>query len=259
MIFSRLGGTKDGTKHGTRVVQNFLRTTTEICYLRSMIYVDTRPAVRELTELTRKLSPAQFRQANARAINHTMQKARTSASKGIRARYNIPVNLTNKSMKLVRATSSRQAGFLKATSTFTPLSYFRPTQITATGVKVTTTRQGALASSVRRLKRVRKGGISVSIVKGQKKTMQGAFFMPGRANALVTARGKYTQPTKFTFRKKRINSSGNDTPIDVLNTVSVFKAAISPTAQEQIARDLMPDYSKRLIHEALRLLPPSNA
>lgn len=223
------------------------------------MYVDTRPAVRDLKDITRRLSTAQFRQANARAINHTMQKARTAANKAIRARYNMPVNLVNKSMKLVRATPSSQAGFLKASSSFTPLHHFRPTQITATGVKLTTTRTGAMASSVRRLKKVRKGGVSVQIVKGQKKNMPGVFFMPGKATTLVTARGKYNNPTQFTFRRNRVNSSGNDTPIDVLTTVSVFKSVISPKAQQSISRDLMPDYSKRLIHEALRMLPSSNA
>lgn len=219
-----------------------------------MIKVDTQPAVRELAHLTKRLSFEQYRQASARAINHTMAKVKTAANKAIRERYKIPVVQANKAMVLKRATPNNPTGMLMASSSYTALAAFQPTVTTSTGVRMVVTRQGTLASKAKRVKRVTSTQMRVEIVKGQKAVINSAFFLPGRASAVVSARGRYNDQRSFQFRTKRLSKNGADLPIDALRSVSVFKAVMTKQAQDSIGKDVLPSYRDRLLHEINRLL-----
>lgn len=220
-----------------------------------MIIVDTRQATRQLANLTKQLSHSEFRQVTARAINHTMNKAKTAANRAIRERYKIPLSQAAKAMKLVRATSANPMGVLKASSGYTPFHHFQPSVTSTSGVTTVVTRSGALASKAKRTKRVKSTQMTIEIVKGQKKRVLGAFFLPGNTRGLVTARGKYASGTEFMWRHRRVNKGGADTPIDALKSVSVFKAITTQGAQNQIFKDVGPDYQARLLHEINRALP----
>lgn len=217
-----------------------------------MITVDTRPYVREVNNLTKNITFEEYRKANARAINHTIGKAKTAANKAIRATYKIPQAQAAKSMTVVRATPQSPVGMLKASSGFTPFHAFQPTMTTTTGAKLFVTKQGALASKAKRLKRGGTGVMMIEIVKGKKRPVRSAFFLPGASKGLVTARGQYSGNSTFNWRHRRIQKDGPDNPIDALRTISVFKAVTMGASQNILFNELGKDYQNRLVHELSR-------
>lgn len=154
------------------------------------------------------------------------------------------------SMNVRNANTTTLTGSLNASSRYTPLRHFKP-KMTTGNVSTRTTRTGAMYS--RKLKRKgRNQGMQVEIVKGQRKTISSAFFLPVSFNATVVARGQYSQSQQFQFRKQRVSKTGNDLPIDSLRTVSVFKSAINTTVQQRLSEYVMKEYSTRIVHEIER-------
>lgn len=183
-------------------------------------------------------------------MNHSLAKGRTQAKREITSIYNIPSSLAMESMRVKNANSTTLTGSIDASSRYTPLRHFKP-KATSGNVTTRTTRTGALYS--RKTKRRSKNqGVQVEIIKGQRKIISSAFFMPGSFNATVVARGQYSQQRRFEFRTKRVTKTGNDLPIDSLRTVSVFKSAINTTVQKRLADYVMGEYGKRITHEIER-------
>lgn len=222
----------------------------------STISVNTSDVNKGMNSLSRNLSPAEIKKATYRAIRHTLGKARTESNREIRTVYKIPQANVNKAMMIKvdnGHTNQMPVGLLMASSSMTPISAFQPRMMNTMG-SYTSVRRGALMSSLntkRTLKltdRKKVGLMEVEILKGKRKTIKSAFFLPGASKATVMARGEYSGEKSFLFRHKRI-SKGSDTPIDSLRTVSVFKAVITPKVQSSINAKLAPQYEQRLIHE----------
>lgn len=218
------------------------------------LHLDTREATRKLTDLTRGLSISEFRIAQSRAINHTLGKGRTMASRAIRSQYKMPVVYANKALKIVRSQTNRPIGYIKASSGMTPIHQFGARMFTDMG-RTITLKKGVQVSTIRarqslRIKeRAKVNRVEVEVKKGSRQVINSAFFLRTGGGTVIAARGEYKKPTQFNFRTRRVSSTGSDLPIDVLQSVSPYKATINDKAQAEIYRELGPAYLSRLSHE----------
>lgn len=219
--------------------------------------------MRGLEKLAKKLSLAEVKKAQSRAINHTLQVARTNTARAIREVYKIPYTQARASTAIVRASSSNPVGYLKASGSRTSLSAFNPRMLNDMGT-YTTLKKGRLSSGAKAKKSLRLGDrrrigvMEVEIKIGKRERINSAFFLPTSKGSTVMARGTYDSSKAFAWRHKRANKNGSDTPITALDTVSVYKAAILPKTQTKIADSLGSRYSERLLHELSRAIDGQN-
>lgn len=188
------------------------------------VHVDTRQAQATMREMARRLSSEQIKRATARAINHTTAKGKTSASQAILQRYGMKSAGIKKRLPIGKAYPRKLEGKVDASTRPTPLISFA-------GV-----RQNA-------------NGVSVAVVKGQRKVIRGAFIQTTKKGRRgVFARGKHNG-TQFEFRHKRIAKSGPDMPIEELSALSMFGAGDSTPVQSVISTMVSTTYTQRLMHE----------
>lgn len=228
-----------------------------------MIQIETKDAMKGLQSLTRKLSLAEVKKAQSRAINHTLQIARTTTARAIREVYKIPYADARGATRIVRASQSTPTGYLKASGSRTPLSAFNPRMLNEMG-SFTQLKRGALVTSGKAKKSLRIGDrrrigvMEVEIKVGRKERVNSAFFLPTLGKSTIMARGTYDSSKAFAWRHKRIKKSGNDTPIAALDTVSVYKAATTPETQTKIFSAIGSRYVDRLVHELSRAMEGQN-
>lgn len=151
-------------------------------------------------------------------------------------------------MIVKRANVNKLEAMVQASSAFTPLSAFNPVETKPNAVR--TKRTNGRYSSIK-LKRVKQGntGVTIEIKKGSRQRLPSAFLLATSATGMtVMARGAY-EGRNFTWRNKRIKREGNDTPLAALNTVSVYKAAITPDVQQEVNRQTERTFTTRLLHE----------
>jgi hypothetical protein len=215
-----------------------------------MITIDTKDAQNKLSELTAQLTAAEIRKATSRAINHTLNKARTASATEIRKRYNMKASDAKRSMSIRKAHISNQTGYLSASSAVTPLHQFNPRQTTNSGVTTSRTSKGWRSRKGRAPKSG--GGVTIQIIRGRRIRIPSAFIVfSSGISGIVMARGKY-QDQSFAFRRgrgSRVRSSGNDNPISSLVSVSVFSASIDSNVQERMSPQITEAYNERIAHE----------
>lgn len=189
-----------------------------------MIQIDVSNVINGLQNLADQLSNAKVNLAQARAINHTLAKAKVDTNQRVRAAYNIPAREVSKSLRVVKASSTKTSGELQISGSPIPIMSFQPYQ-TKQGISVT----------IRKGKRIRIRSAFIAKVKGSYKS--------------VFARGGYEGGNGFNFRHRRVNKVGADLPIGKLFTVSIPSAFKSDEIIKPIENLLESNYSKRLEHE----------
>lgn len=188
------------------------------------ITVNTTQAQATLRTMARRFTAEQIARATARAINHTTAKGKTIAAQAMLQRYNMPSAGLKKKMPIGKAFPRKLSGKVDASTKPMPLLGFKGTRQTSKGV-------------------------SVAIVKGERKVIRGAFIQTTRKGRKgVFARGQHTK-TGFEFRHKRIVKSGPDMPIEELYSVSTFTAGDSSTVQGRLSNMVGSSYTSRLIKE----------
>ena len=193
-----------------------------------MIHVDIRPAIKAIRKLSYDLDRNNFRLAVSRALNHTIKKAKTSASREIKDQYNIRrVSDVKKSLRVNLSSREILEAQLIATGSPMPLIAFRPRQI--------------------------KKGVSVQVFRGQRKRIKKAFIATMRSGHTgVFARGRYSSDG-FVFRYQRARPHGNDLPITELKTTSIPGALSNDVVLKNLTSKLNADFPNRLQHEVSRL------
>jgi hypothetical protein len=192
------------------------------------VHVNTTQAQATLRTMARRLSSEQIAKATARAINHTLAKGKTAGAQGITSRYNMPSKGLKQRLPLVKASQRKLSGKVDASTKPIPLLAFRGTKQNSKGV-------------------------SVAVVKGERKTIRSAFIQTTRKGRKgVFARGQHTS-NGFEFRHKRIEKTGPDMPIEELYSVSTFSAGDSVEVQGRISSVVHSSYTSRLIHEMQRI------
>lgn len=214
-----------------------------------MIFIQTSNAIKALQRLGEELSKEQIALAEARAINHSLQKGRTIARTEIKKVYNISQRYLG-GINYTRATVNKPYGELIASRKPIPLDAFPVKQETATG-SISVTRKGKQKVRVfKKLKANPTAGVSIEIKRGEKELLPYAFMIVGGA-VRVFARGEYKTGTDhgLVLRHHRVNKSGNDTPIKPLITVSEFGSILNPDVLGHIGKKVEVMYPDRLVHE----------
>lgn len=214
-----------------------------------MIFIKTDSALKALSTLGKELSKEQIALAEARAINHSLQKGRTIARTEVKKVYNISQRYLG-GINFKRATVSKPYGELFASRKPIPLDAFPVKQVTASA-SISITRKGN--QKVREFKRLKANptaGVSIEIKKGEKEVIPYAFMIVGGA-LRVFARGEYKSGTDhgLVLRHHRVNKTGSDTPIKPLITVSEFGSIINPDVLGNIGSKVEAMYPGRLVHE----------
>lgn len=190
------------------------------------IHIDVSTAIKDLKKIHSRISGPKFDQAVVRAINHTIAKAKTSASKEIRNVYGAKSKDVKKALLLFRASRIDPSGSLVATGRPLPLMAFRARQ--------------------------NKRGVSVRI-KGKSRLVHKAFIATMKSGHKgVFARGQY-QDGKFKFRKRRVRKGPSDLPISELKTISVPTALSKDVILEHVQTGMERDFPIRLSHLLSRI------
>ena len=208
-----------------------------------MVTIDTRKAVAEIKRQFKSLNKQQHNVALARALNHTIAKGKTEASRQIRSVYALKAAKVNEAMKVSKAYATNPIA--KINARITPLSLMN-------------------FGSPRQTKR----GVAVTVIKGQRKTIRGAFMLdisdPKRkrgqigknpTKVRIFARGSYVNGAGFVFRKQRVQKWPKpDFPIAPLQGVSIASAFFNETVTRAMMSKVSTDLVKRYEHELRRLL-----
>lgn len=205
-----------------------------------MYNFSVQDAVNKIRKEFKDLTNDEFKLGVARAINHTLAKAKTASSREMRMVYAISAKDVNKAMSIRRANSNQPYGFIITQGRPIPLKNFKPRQTNA--------------------------GVSVMIKKGMRTTVKGAFMptMPS-GHTGVFARGKYGK-SDFQFRHNRVRAVGgyklvngrwrpvvNDLEINEVSTLTVPKAFSNAVVINNIFKQIETDFPTRMMHELLRI------
>ena len=190
--------------------------------------IDIRQAVKKLATLTDQLSADKVALGTARAINHTIAKGKTAASKEIRSVYNIKASYVGKAISITKSSRNTLEGTINISGSPMPIMAFSPRQT--------------------------QKGVAVTIKKGSRKLINRAFIRRMKSGHIgVYARGEYDN-NSFAFRKKRIKKVGADLPIEELKTASIPSAFTTQTVITAVANKLENDLGNRLQHEFTQLI-----
>ena len=179
-------------------------------------------------EFKTKVTRGQFNKALARALNRTIERARTTAYRKIREEYNIPAKDLRNDIKISRANPSVLSAKLNALGRPLPLASFQA--------------------------RATKKGVTANIAK-RRVLIKGAFFatMPNGHRG-VFARGNYVG-RKFDFRERRTSKyPKNDLNVNELFSKSVPTAMLNTTVLDSIKSNIDKDLAPRLRHELKYIL-----
>lgn len=201
-----------------------------------MIKISVEQAVKDLRREFVDLTNGEFNKGIARSINRTLSGTRTTASKEIRAIYNLSAGDVRKSMSVDRAKATALTGKLKSEGRLLSLTKFKPVMTS--------------------------DGVSIEIKKGHRTTIKGAFTSPAsKLNGGIYARGNYVAKD-FQFRHQRVRPAGgykkvgnrmqpvnNDLAIDKLRTLSIPQTLQNKTVLTVLSKKMEEDFPKRLVHE----------
>jgi hypothetical protein len=198
-------------------------------YIRTMakdIDINVSDAIYKLRREFRDLATSQFNLAVARAINHTIAKAKTAASKDIRGQYKVKAKDLSGKLAISKATRVTQTGMIRVSA--------KPLPIVAFGARQT------------------RKGVSVNIT-GKRKVIKSAFIATMKSGHKgVFVRGAY-KGSELTYRTKRIKKKGADLPIEEVHTASPYSMMIHESVQEATATNINTSFPARLLHELKRM------
>ena len=198
-----------------------------------MIEINLDQAIDQLREVSRDLSAGEFKRAVRMGLNDGIRKSRTLLVREVIANFNntaFTPSGVRSALSLSLATNNNLTSKLGISGKPIALAYF--------GARKTST------------------GVSVEIIKGQRKVVKSAFMVKpgGRGKAKPFARGQY-EGNQFQFRKQRVKRTGPDIPISKLLSVSVPSAVQSNEIPilENISKELEPYTLERIQHHIMRV------
>lgn len=198
------------------------------------IFIDTKDAEKQLRSHFWGLSKSEQDKAIARGMNDAIKQSRTVAKRSIMEQYNMKAkHVASKLLPIKRATPSNLEATLSASANPVPVSDFK-------GLSQT------------------EEGVSVSIKKGQRSLVRGAFMTEATGKAVLArnwSKGKKKyQNGKFAFRNKRLEKKGPDMPIASYLTVSPLKAGLAAAATEAVQKKYIEAFQRRALHHLQRAL-----
>lgn len=204
-----------------------------------------------IRKLKQALSKEEIAKATNRAINRSLEQARTQISTLMRNKYKMPAFLVTKdTLKIVRSTRSSLTGFIAAKASpeslaHFPLKAYQGQEQTASRLTSKKDNKGRRQYMVkaRTLKNTTdRKGVFIEVVKGRKQNITSAFLVFNNGRPLVMARGEYKGSQGFKRGKPRL-------PITKLNTKSVFWGSLYPKQVSIWMPFTQEAYAKALTHE----------
>ncbi len=215
-----------------------------------MITINVDEAIKKIQREFSQLSDTEVRKCIVRAINRSIQFGKTASSKEIRQKYNIDSSTVNSKVQSQNAKASSLIGYINASAVPISLARFQPQFSFTENTQFSLSRNldGKTKTLKRKSKLFRKG-VSVEIIKGNRKTIPFAFMLAGKKP--VFARGEYKSGGAYGFMKRtqRINKSGNDSPITPLITTTVHTALTSDRVMPVIYEGVNQKFMDRMVHE----------
>ena len=191
------------------------------------LHTNIGQAIERFRKEFKDLSPHKFRLATARALNRTIRGARTRSVKEIRQRYNVKAAAVKATMSERRAIGANLEAHLRSKGTVIP----------------------AFAFGARQTRK----GVSISVLKGQRRLIPGAFIATmknGHSGVMARQKpgGAYAGG-KFRGRKVRIRKTGNDLPIGEMLSLSIPKAFANRGVIASLETVAIERFGPTLLHE----------
>jgi hypothetical protein len=205
-----------------------------------MVEIDIKKAIQELKKEHRSLTKDQISAATVSALNHTLNKTRTQASKSIRQTYKVKAKVVRKNFDITKARKARHWAILQAVTKPLPVAAFSPRQ-----------RKDGVSVRVRNTRTVIKSAFFARGRRGGGGTSKGVAELGTSGHLGVFGRAKY-EGNKLQWRKRRLTRKGNDLPITEIKTVSVSSAATHFTVLHALQSQMSDDFPNRLAHEFTR-------
>lgn len=217
------------------------------------VWINARPAIRAIADAREKLGEKNFNKAVSYSLNEAIMVGRTEARKAVKEVYNIPQRYVG-GINIMKATPGSLFAKLYAPTTPIPMDAFSP-KFKANNKSITISRKGV--QKTRAIKRIKKGtvGVSIEVLKGKREVVPYAFMIDG-AKPRVFARGAYKSGSYgFITRNKRVNSTGSDTPIKPLLSVTIHAAVINKKALAKVQVRINDTLPGALVRNIARLMP----
>lgn len=188
-------------------------------------------------------SAQQIAKSAASAINHTLAKVRTEAIRSVTAQYNISRPVAADAIKIQKTSAAYLDGRLTSTTRTLPLIDFKAKEVKS-GVKTFFAGSTKTGGFVSQKTREKTEGVSVEILKGDRKLIPSAFiyFGTNRTQPSVKAYGLYSE-SGFGF------SEAGDEPASKLKSVSIAGALRNDQLLRKLKEKAQNDYNVRLVHE----------
>lgn len=187
--------------------------------------------------------PQEVAKSAASAINHTLAKVKTQAIREITSRYNIDAATARSGMSVQKTNHHNLYGKLMAETKTLPMVNFKPVEIKS-GIKTFFSGSKKKGGFVGTKTKEKSEGLTIEILKGQKKTLNSAFLYFGKTIRGITVKafGVYSN-AGFDFTKE------GEGKASVLKTVSVYGALRSEQVLRRLQDKARTDYADRLIYE----------
>jgi hypothetical protein len=217
-----------------------------------MLYINTEKAIRTLrSEL--KPTVEKIPKAVSMAINDTMRQTHTAAKRAVTDRYNIfSAAIQRKQLyKIKFSNPTTQTATMDVANKQIPIIAFKGVRQDAKETRVS--KEGTSVFSRLKNKGKKTGGVNVQIIKGRKTHIRSAFIATMKnGHTGVFARGEYGKP--FEFRKGRTRATGNDNPIQELNTLNTPNAFLNRAVKAKIEAKANDAFQRRITHHLKRIL-----
>jgi len=214
------------------------------------LQINVDEAIATITRNFALLSKKGIAAGTAAAINRSLTTGRAEGEKQIRSNYNIKKDVLSDAFKIKKATSLLQIGEIKASTQAISLSHFSPTFSFTRTSKTSYNKKGVAVTRI--LKRQSKDygkGVTVEIIKGHRVSVPYAFMIAGKKP--VFARGAYEKGGKYGFikRNKRVNKTGQDSPITSLVNISAYSSIVNDRVMPGVNIKVSNAFTTRLEHE----------
>lgn len=218
------------------------------------VYVNSEQAIKTLQKAFSQLSKEEVNKSVARAINSTLGLTKTEMSRRIRERYNIKVSTINKFTSVIRSNYSNLTGKIYLSPGTIPMTEFNPVQFNGSVRLSLKGKSGSKTVQSKKYRPTQKDvslGVTIEIIKGQKKTMESASLITGKGGSgKVKAHGKYARG--FVFNE--------DDKLKTLKTVSVrsivlgtkINTEMRPYINEKFSINLQREFEKRVAEMAAK-------
>jgi hypothetical protein len=202
-----------------------------------LIKIGTKEAQKSLKLASKELSDDQIKRSIYLAINETMRLGRTKLRQFVRSKYNVPANLIN-TIDFKKAYKGKLSSEMGASFKPVQLAYFKPKFQTVDYSLSVRNSKGGLMKKESKGRKKPKIGVSIEVIKGQRKILPFAFMIKG-GSLPVFARGDYRKGGGF--------ETSTDGAINKLISLSAYSAAFSVKQMETIPTDTTKIYADKIV------------